>query len=97
MVHSTTKQNYNLSVFYGTTEQNTTAEETINIIKQFPNMPKRNDNNYIIGDFTFVDNEIDKGNGMRRTDKSLTKHWHDFITNADIVDPYRIQCPRKKN
>jgi len=94
--HSTTKQNYNISVFYGTTEQNATAEETINIYKQFPKIHKRSDNNYIIGDFNFVDNEIDKGSGMRRRDKSLTKHWQDFTTNADIIDPYRIQCPRKK-
>ena len=96
LTHSTTKLEYNLSIFYGTTEQNATAEETTNIYNQFSTIHNSDENNYIIGDFNFVENDVDKGNGMRRRDKSITKQWQEFTTNADIVDPYRIQCPRKK-
>ena len=43
--------------------------ETLNILQNFKRIHKISDNNLIIGDFNFVENDIDKGKGMTHSDK----------------------------
>ena len=55
-----------------------------------------NHNNLIIGDFNFIENDIDKGKGMDQRDKTISKEWDKFKTEKNIIDPFRKQCPNKK-
>ena len=54
------------------------------------------DNNLIIGDFNFVENNMDKARGMNQTDKMIHTFWETFTSEIGIVDHFRIQYPKKK-
>ena len=88
-IHLNNKSNnkkYNISMFYGPTDKNTNMENTINIYNEFHNLHCNGENNYILGDFNFVDNDLDKTKGMDKRDKSITKYWHEFKTNIDMLE-----------
>jgi len=53
-------------------------------------------NNLILGDFNFVDNDLDKGKGMDQKDKAVDSYWNNFKDKRNLVDPFRIKYPRKK-
>ena len=58
-------------------------------------MANLGDNNIIIGDFNFVDADIDKGKGSDNRDKIITPTWEAFKSVANLQDPFRIQFPTK--
>ena len=46
-------------------------EDTIKLYKEFNKIHRNGQNNYIIGDFNFVENDLDKSKGMDKRDKSI--------------------------
>ena len=94
--HTNTKASHNISVFYGPIWSKMNKTQILKFLENFNSIHKLNDNNIIIGDFNFVDNDIDKGKGMSYSDKVIHPFWERFTSNIGIVDPFRLQCPNKK-
>ena len=66
----------------------------VNIVKNFSQVHDVSQNNIITGDFNFADNEVDKEKGMSQRDNMVNSPWREFQSEAAIVDPFRIQCPK---
>ena len=95
IAHKMTKHQYNISVYYGNHLENMKINEMEDVGKQFNAIHKIADNNVIIGDFNFADNNIDKGKGQNSKDKSFTNIWNNFKKECNITDPYRKKYPQK--
>ena len=91
------KKERNLSLFYGPQWRKMKKEEIIKVLDYFDGIHDINSNNMILGDFNFVDNDIDKGKGMDARDKIIYTKWELFKSQNAIIDPYRMQYPKKKN
>ena len=89
-------EHFNLSVFYGPQWKRKKKEEVVEIVNIFSSLHDATDNNIIIGDFNFVEHDVDKGKGMDGKDKMISSVWKDFKTDKLIEDPFRMQFPRKK-
>ena len=97
LVHQATKMEHNLSVFYGYARWNNMRNDEItSVLEHFHRAHKIENNNLILGDFNFADNEADKGKGKGTRDRKTSTLWEFFKTQTDIVDPFRIQYPRKR-
>ena len=94
--HKTAKTEYNVTVFYGPIWGKMNKSETLTILENFKTIHQINDNNLIIGDFNFVENHRDKGKGMSHSDKVINLFWETFTSDIGIIDPFRVQCPKKK-
>ena len=87
---------YSLSLFYGPRWRDMRRDEIGTVIDYFSSVHSVDENNIIMGDFNFVDLDIDKGKGMDGKDKTITSLWEIFKSNSAILDPYRVHCPRRK-
>ena len=71
-------------------------EEISTVIEKFSPLHDHSENNIILGDFNFVDFDIDKGKKMSSKDQMIKPLWENFLSEKNILDPFRVQCPRKK-
>jgi exonuclease III len=94
------KEEYNISAIYGYPGNNASQEK----LRLFTDALRLShhvaDNNIIIGDFNFVDHDLDRTN-QKRTEKnpldnSLSKVWFKFIDELDLQDPFRKKNPKKR-
>ena len=90
---------YNVTALYGYTGKNASPAK-IKLFTEILNCHhNKSDNNIILGDFNFVDNDLDRTNqrrlGMNQVDKSLSASWTDFADNMDLSDPFRAKNPKK--
>ena len=92
----TTSEFFNLSIFYGPQWRKKRKSEVAEIFDLFSSAHDPFDNNIIMGDFNFVECDVDKGKNMDGKDKMISSIWEDFRTSKSIVDPFRTQYPRKK-
>ena len=90
------KQTYNLTIYYGIRTEKATKLDMEEIGKIFMKMHQPTDNNLIMGDFNFIENSVDKPNGLGWGDKPMTAEWTKVKLHAQIIDPMRIQFPKKK-
>ena len=91
-----TGKTLNFSVFYGHQWAKMNNEDIITVLKEFDNLQDPADKHLIMGDFNFVDVDVDKGKGMSTKDRMIKPHWDRITTEHGVVDPFRAQCPRKK-
>ena len=96
IVHSSTKKEHNLSVFYGPIWGRMIKKDILKVLDNFNGIHKIDNNNIILGDFNFADKDIDKGKKMDNKDKMIYPHWERFKSQNSLVDPYRMQYPKKK-
>ena len=58
------------------------------------------DNNIILGDFNFVENDLDRTNrsrsGKNQMDNTLSKPWSDFTEKTGLSDPFRMRNPKRR-
>ena len=61
---------------------------------------KNSDNNVIVGDFNFVENDLDRTNrtrsGKNQMGVTLSKTWQDFTEKLGISDPFRTRNPNRR-
>ena len=50
----------------------------VNIVNTFSQVHDVSQNNILIGDFNFADNDVDKGKGMSDRDKMMNLTWEEF-------------------
>ena len=60
-MHNTTKHEYNMSVYYGFQLAHISKTKILETLQHFKGLHNLGDNNIMIGDFNFVENDIDKG------------------------------------
>ena len=94
--HKTNKTEYNISALYLDTNNHLTKTKIENIVSKLKKQNKDHLNNIFLGDFNFIDHEKDKANGMNNIDRLVYKVWHPFISELDMVDPYREQNPNRR-
>ena len=90
-------QLFSLSIFYGYQWGVKKKDEIIDILNLFVDLHDPADRNIILGDFNFVDFDIDKGKNMDQRDKMISPIWSDVLARTGMVDPFRERWPRKKN
>ena len=85
---------YNISVFYGQNKINRT--QVSENIKEFYTNHNIEDNNIILGDFNFCHRVIDRNVSLHRNDKIWCEPWGNFYSDMNLVDPYRLQYPKRR-
>ncbi|MEC8831536.1 MAG: hypothetical protein VX772_04195, partial [Bacteroidota bacterium] len=53
-------------------------------------------NSFLLGDFNFVDQPIDRPAGLNSNDKKILKFWNALTTDLQLTDPYRCLYPKRK-
>ena len=83
-------------MIYLETNNHLTKGKLENVVKKLEGEVQEHHNNFFLGDFNFIDHEKDKINGMNSTDKSIYKVWQPFLSEVDMVDPFREQNPKRR-
>ena len=96
LAHKVSKHEYNLTVYYAPQVKTINKTEMVNIVKIFSQVHDVSQNNIIIGDFNFADKEVDKGKGMSVRDKMMNAPWEEFKSETAMVDPFRVQSPKRR-
>ena len=95
-----TRKEYNISVYYGYTSKNASQAKMTQTIGILTAHHTRSDNNIILGDFNFVDEDLDRTNksksGKNQLDKTLAKPWIEFIGKLGLSDAFRLRNPKRR-
>ena len=94
--HISTHSKFNATTLYLPTNNNLNEENIHNFISSLKASHTLEDDNIILGDFNFIDNNHDKANGLNPTDKMACNFWIPFLSELDMVDPFRAQNPNKR-
>ena len=94
--HNSENTVYNFSAFYGHQFRRINVCDLSSAFKPLFDCHSRSDNNVIIGDFNFIDNDLYKGQGMDNNDKKISSLWEDFKRKTVLSDPFREQNPTTK-
>ena len=93
-------ETYNITAFYGYTGNNVSLLKMKQMIDALLTQHNTSDINMILGDFNFVENDLDRTNkkklGMNQTDKMLASVWAEFTDKIDLSDPFRVRNPKKR-
>ena len=91
---------YNVTAMYGYTGKNASQEKMTQMTEYLTKYHNVTDNNIILGDFNFVENDLDRTNqsksGKNQTDITLSKPWSDFTQRTGLSDPFRVRNPRRR-
>ncbi len=94
------KNIYNISALYGYTGNKATQLKIINMTEKLLLHHQRSDCNVILGDFNFVENDLDRVSasriGKNQSDKTLSPPWEDFVSELDLTDPFRDKNPKRR-
>ena len=71
-------------------------EDILDVLGKFEDIHDPHEDNMILGDFNFADLDIDKGKNMTSKDHTIKPIWDDFKSRCAIVDPFRVQFPKKR-
>ena len=96
LAHNVTKHEYNLTVYYAPQVKAMNKAQMVSIVNTFSQVHDVSQNNILIGDFNFADNDVDKGKGMSVRDKMMNSSWEQFKSETAMVDPFRIQSPKRR-
>ena len=94
--HKETKVEYNVSVFYGwhtTKIRKAQFTEFVSLLKRTHADSTRN---ILLGDFNFIDNDIDRQGARTSGEKAFAGPWQDLLQHLNLYDPFRLQYPKKK-
>ena len=90
------KKGLNLTIFYGPMKKKMKKDEIADVLGKFNGLHNPHGSNIILGDFNFVDFDIDKGKKMTGKDQMIKPIWEHFLDRNALVDPFRWQCPNKR-
>ena len=96
----TYKTVYNVSALYGYTGSTATQSKMNAISQKLLACHQPSDQSMILGDFNFVDNDLDRVNaskqGQNRLDKTLSAPWTQLVTDLDLTDVFRNKNPKRR-
>ena len=91
---------YNITAMNGYTSSKASQNKITQMTKLLGLYHKNSDNNIILGDFNFVEYDIDRTNssrsGKNQMDKTLSNPWKDFTEELGISDPFRSRNPNRR-
>ena len=94
------KKVYNITAMYGYTGNNASQEKMTQMTTLLFKHHNISDNNIILGDFNFVENNLDRTNksrsGTNQMDNTLSKPWRDFSEKTGLSDPFRVRNPKRR-
>ena len=94
------KKVYNISVIYGYTGKSASQTRMKEMTDYLVSYHKTSDNNIVLGDFNFVEDDLDRTNrtktGKNQTDNILSKTWGDLIAELGLSDPFRVRNPNRR-
>ena len=92
------KKVYNVTAMYGFTGKNASKEKMEQMTAYLLQHHHSSDNNIIMGDFNFVESELDRTNqsrsGQNQMDNTLSKPWNEFTERIGLSDPFRTRNPK---
>ena len=91
-----THEEYLLTVYYGIQVVKPSNAQIDVIFKSLVTDHATHTNSFILGDFNFVDNDLDRTNGMHCHDKRATKLWTPHKTQLLLTDPFRHLYPKRR-
>jgi hypothetical protein len=71
-------------------------EDIFTVLEHFDHLHDPHENNLILGDFNFVDFDVDKGKNMSSKDQTIKPIWDHFLGKSAMVDPFRLRYPSRK-
>ena len=94
------KKVYNVTAMYGYTSSNASQEKMACMTTSLSKHHDMSDNNIILGDFNFVENDLDHTNqsrsGKNQMDEMLSKPWREFTEKTGLSDPFRTRNPKRR-
>ena len=90
------KKNYNISAVYLETNNRLTKAKIEDVVNKLQGENQDHSKNIFLGDFNFIDHEKDKIKGINGTDKMVCKIWQPFLSEVDMIDPFREQNPKRR-
>ena len=93
--HRSSKKEYNLSAIYAYPNRVFYKSKAVDVVDKLLAAHAPHDNNIILGDFNFVDCDVDKGGGMNNRDKAIWPIWQNLLHQLNLQDPYRKHKPKQ--
>ena len=94
------KKIYNITAIYGYTGKSASRSKLEQMTEHLVSYHKNSDNNLIVGDFNFVECDLDRTNrtrsGKNQMDIILSKAWDEFTGKLGISDPFRARNPNRR-
>ena len=87
--HNATKHTYNLTVYYAHQVKQLHKPEMVSVVQAFSQVHDVSQNNIIIGDSNFADNDTDR-------DHMMTSIWEGFTSAMALRDPFRTHYPKMR-
>ncbi len=91
---------YNVSALYGFTGKKATQCRMKKMVEELSLRHKVAHNNLILGDFNFVENDLDRVSearmGKNRCDVTMSNPWVQFASEMDLSDPFRVKNPKRR-
>ncbi len=94
--HVADNSEFSITAVYLYTNNQLNKPKTENIIRLLRDVYDEDKQNIILGDFNFIDHHQDKVNGLNQTDKMVSDRWIPFLSEVDMVDPFREQNPNRR-
>ena len=98
--HLATGREYNVTPIYGYTAKDTSQAKMKFITGLLEKTHDNTEQNLILGDFNFVDNDLDRTSqsttGMNQSDKTLSAPWVEFINKIKWICPTLLEKTIKK-
>ena len=93
------KKVYNITAMYGFTSKNASQEKMEKMTTCLLQHHDISDNNVILGDFNFVENDLDRTNqsrsGKNQMDNTLSKPWNEFTDKSGLSDMLFVPLTQK--
>ena len=94
--HNATKHTYNQTVYYARQAKQLRKPEMISVVQAFSQVHDVSQNNILIGDFNFADNDMEKGKGKDNRDHMMTSIWEGFTSAMALRYPFRTHYPKRR-
>ena len=94
--HNLTNEQYHLTLYYGVQPSKTSKDQLEKVFSTLTTDHTLKTNSIILGDFNFVNEDVDRTHGMNKWDKSTAKLWNPIQTEFLWSDPFRHLYPKRR-
>ena len=92
-----TKKVYNIVALYNYTTEKANGTLMRGVTSAIKAAIVPHEDTILTGDFNFVENDIDRTNGMYQHDKTIANVWKKEMKGVDLVDVFRHKNPSRQS